>query len=114
MGRDGRGLERRVPFLELDAPELALEGLLCPLESGGYLLRRHRQERLVGEPVDVRVVERVDQHPVISSELAESAPEGGGMQLCPVACGRTREVDRVEFPCPGAGRSEAKLAGRLD
>src|SRR4029077_1445821 len=68
---------------------------------------------LVGEAVHIRHLQRVEQHPVEACEVADTALEGLGMSFRPVARGRAREVDRIEFPRPRARGLEAKLGRHL-
>src|SRR5207249_1082357 len=102
-------LERLVPVAQLLPPELPLIDLLRTLEAPGELSFRNRPHDLVGEAVDVRHFERVDQHAVIAGELARPALEGRGMDLDPVARRRARKMDGVELPEAGAWGLEAQV-----
>src|SRR5581483_4078712 len=98
---------------QLLAPELAREELLGAREPGGDLLGGDGPHRHVREAVDVRVIQRVDQHPVVAREVAHAAAERVRMRLRPVLRRRSREVHRLDLPRPRPGSLEVKLAGNL-
>src|SRR5262249_27800051 len=102
-------LDLFIPVVKLLSPELPLEDIFDTLEALRYVAFRDRPHRLVGEAVDVLVLERVDKHPVKACEVLNTAPQCLGMELCPVTRHGSRKVDRIEFPRAGAGRFEAKL-----
>ena len=109
---DRRGLALRLPQCQLLPPELALEDLSGALDALWHLVCRHQMHAMVGEPVDVRDVHRVEQRAVEPAEFAAAAGERLRVHLLPVPGDRTRMVDGVERPRPGTRWIEPKVVQR--
>ena len=112
---EAAALEEQLPALEerlaeLLAPHLALEHLLGPLEASGDLALGQRDNGVVGEAVQVRVLKRVEEQPVEARQLPEAADERRRMHLRPVPRHRTWEVDRVDRPRSRPRRVELEAA----
>ena len=112
MDPNRRRLEAFVPLTELFAPELLRPDLLGAGKPYRDLIGAHRLHGVIGEAVDVRVL-HVDQHPVVSRELAESTLQRRRVNLGPITRRGAGEMNGLDRPRTSAWRFKLKFGNSI-